>query len=267
MRPPSLAELQAELKRYLLVGDNEELLAGQVKSSGEMPATSRLDVYRNAYYTRLQDALAHDFPALLAVAGDKGFGALCTAYLTDHPSTRPSLRWLGQHFSGWLRRREHALVHADLAALEWAILHAFDAADAPTMSAASLASLPAERWPELRVTLHPSISLLEVRTNARELWLATRKSAALPETRESREWLVVWRSRRAPSVESVSREFFSLLSALGRGEVFASACEGLIDLTAPGEIPYFAAACLHIGLERGWVVGVMATAEHNVSRS
>lgn len=255
MRPPALAELQSEFKRYWFVGDNEARLAGWIDSATEPPATSRLDVYRNAYYTRLQDALAHDFPALLAVAGDKAFGAMSTAYLTDHPSTRPSLRWLGQHLPGWLRRKEHAPVLADLAAIESAVLHAFDAANAPTMTAASLVNLPAERWPELRVTPHPSVSYLAVETNARELWLAVRRSGALPVVRSIREWLVIWRSHAGPSVEAVSRDSHTLLSAMARGEPFAVACEALTDSAEPEGIPSVAAACLHTALDRGWIVG------------
>jgi len=59
------AELQAAFARYLVAGDNEAELAAEVVSDG-VNAAARLEVYRNAFYMRLQDALAHDFPALLA---------------------------------------------------------------------------------------------------------------------------------------------------------------------------------------------------------
>ncbi len=248
-----LSQLQAAFTRYLVVGDNEDVVADHV--SGTLPAALRLEVYRNAYHTRLHDALAHDFPALRAVAGDRVFGALCTAYLAECRSIRPSLRFLGQRLPGWLRRHGHARVQVDVAALEWAVLHAFDAADASPIEAAAFAGLPAERWPRLRVTLHPSIRLLAVESNARALWAATRTPGAMPEPREGREWLVVWRSRRGPAVEGVTRESFSVLSALGRGETFAAVCEALTAWVAPREIAMIAAACLHAALQRGWVAG------------
>ncbi|MEX1243792.1 MAG: DNA-binding domain-containing protein [Thermoanaerobaculia bacterium] len=258
MRPPALAELQSEFKRYLFAGDNEARLAGWVDSASETPAESRLDVYRSAYYTRLQEALAHDFPALLAVAGDEAFGALATSYLADYPSTRPSLRWLGQHLPSWLRRKKHTPVLADLAALEWAVLHAFDAAEAPAVTAASLVNLPAERWPELRVAPHSSVSFLAAQTNARELWLAVRKSAALPVVRPIQDRLVIWRSRRGPAVEAVSREAYTLLCAMAGEATFATACEALSWSIPKEDIPRLAAECLHNALARGWIGEITA---------
>lgn len=253
MRPASLSELQREFKRYLLFGDNGERLQGRIAPFGETPSTARLDVYRNAYYTRLQDALAHDFPALLAFAGDRAFGQLCTAYLADHPSRRPSLRWLGEKLPGWLRLRAQLPTCADLAALEWALLHAFDAADAPAMEAGVLANLPAEHWPGLHLSLHPSVSLIEARANVREIWLAARRSAPLPDAREERQWLVVWRSSRGPSAEVVSRECHRMLSAIARGESLGTASAALTDTAAAETIPSVVAACLHTALARGWL--------------
>lgn len=141
----SLAEFQGDFAGYLLTGDHEASLAGRIRGTLGISSAQRLDVYRNAYYTRLQEALAHDFPVLLAVAGDRRFGALATAYLADHPSTRPSLRWLGRDLPRWLRHHARGPLLGDVATVEWAVLHAFDAADAPAMPAADLARLAPDR--------------------------------------------------------------------------------------------------------------------------
>src|SRR5712691_6191123 len=204
MTPSSLAGLQSAFKRYLFAGDNEEDLAAQVARVGGIPAEMRLDVYRNAYYLRLEEALARDFPALRAVTGDEAFGRLAAGYLTAYPSTQPSLRFLGQHLQDWLRRACEEPALADLAALEWAVLHAFDAPDAPTLTVVDLEGPSPDRWAELCLALHPSVSLLALETNAQETWLAVRGGQPVLALRRSREWLVVWRGGSGPQVEAIS---------------------------------------------------------------
>ncbi len=257
----SLAGLQSAFQRYLFAGDNERDLAAQVARVGGVPAETRLDVYRNAYYLRLEEALARDFPALLAVAGDKAFGGLAAAYLSAHPSTQPSLRFLGQHLQDWLRRARDEPALADLAALEWAVLHAFDAPDAPTLTVGGFEGIPAEQWPELRLALHPSVSLLALETNAREIWLAVRRGGPLPSPEPTREWLVVWREGSGPQLEAVGAGCHALLAAFVKGASFASACEALAELADPDDVPRLAAESLHRALARGWL-GAASLAAH-----
>jgi hypothetical protein len=261
MTPSSLAELQSAFKRYLFAGDNEEDLAAHVARVGGVSAETRLDVYRNAYYLRLEEALARDFPALHAVVGDEAFGRLSAAYLTANPSTQPSLRFLGQDLQDWLRlgREEPAL--ADLAALEWAVLHAFDAADARSLTVVDLEGISPDRWAELRLALHPSVSFLALETNAREIWLAVRRGDPLPALQPTRDWLVVWRGRSGPQVEAISAGCQALLAAFVKGSSFASACEALAELASPDDVPHLAAESLHRALARGWL-GAASVAAH-----
>lgn len=57
-----------------------------------------LAIYHNAYISRLQDVLRHDFSAILYWLGDDEFAALTEAYVRRYPSAHYSLRWLGERF-------------------------------------------------------------------------------------------------------------------------------------------------------------------------
>ncbi|PYQ47277.1 MAG: hypothetical protein DMF78_24165 [Acidobacteria bacterium] len=253
MTPPSLTGLQSAVKRYLFAGDNEAELAAQVTGVGGIPAETRLDVYRNAYYLRLEEALARDFPALRAVVGDEAFGGLAAGYLTAHPSLRPSLRFLGQHLQDCLRHAREEPALADLAALEWAVLHAFDAPDAPALTVAGVGGIPGEQWPELPLALHPSVTLLALEANAREVWLAVRRGDPVPALHPVRERLVVWRGKSEPQVEAISAGCYALLAAVAKGASFASACEALAELAGADAVPRLAAESLHWALAREWL--------------
>ena len=252
----SLAELQAAFRRYLLAGDNEAALCAEV-TAGRVPAASRLDVYRHAYYVRLQDALAHDFPALLAAAGEKKFGRLMAAYLRERPSTRPSLRWLGEPLVDWLRASNEPAL-ADVAALEWAVLQAFDTRDAAPLTPAHLRDFPSDRWPELRLALHPSVSLLSVTVNARAIWSAVRRREEPPALAPQTERLIVWRAAGGPVVQSISGSADLLLRLLASGTSLGSVCETLAQSIGRNEVPAFVAEQLHEAATRGWLAAAHA---------
>lgn len=248
----ALAELQDAFKRYLLVGDNEPELAAEVRAACGAPAEARLDVYRNAYYVRLQEALAHDFPAVLAVLGNAEFGRLTAAYLSERPSTRPSLRWLGERFADFLLAANAEPAASDLARLEWAVLHALDAPDTPSLC--GLQELPAERWPELRVVMHPSVSLLTVHANARAIWRAVRDGQPLPPLRHAGDFLLVSRVSSDAAVEVLAPAAHALLIALAARCTLGAACEMLGATFEEAEIPGLVAETLHRGVRLGWFV-------------
>ena len=255
MNAPDLERLQTAIRQYLFSGANESELARWVADGNDIAATMRLDVYRNAYYIRLQEALAHDFPGVLALAGDKRFGQLTAGYLQAHPSKSPTLRDLGRSVSPWLRQQNKSLL-ADMAALEWAVLHAFDAADAPRLAVDDLASRPPEEWQQLRFGLHPSLTLLDLETNVCDSWIAMHRQQALPKQNDNaRASVAVWRNRNnTPTVHSIDASCHTLLETLAKGQSFGQACVLLADCEGRREAPGLAAECLLQALARGWIL-------------
>ncbi len=246
----ALSEMQDAFKRYLLLGDNEPELATEVRASGGVSAEARLDVYRNAYYVRLQEALAHDFPAVLAFLGDAEFGRLTAAYLSQQPSTRPSLRWLGERLADFLLAACPEPAASELARLEWAVLHALDAPDAPVLT--GLQEVPASRWPELRIALHPSVSLLSVHANVNEIRGAARDARPLPPLRRDGGFLIVFRAGTGAAVEVLDAAAHALLLALGGSHDLAEACEAIAGARDAAQVPNLVAETLHRGCTLGW---------------
>ena len=244
MSVPDLAQLQAEFKHYLFSGANGAAFAPWISAGNGIDVTRRLDVYRNAYYIRLQEALAYDFPALLACMGEAVFGREMAAYLKACPSTSPSLRQLGEQLPGYLLSR-HKTHWADLARVEWAVLNAFDAADADALTVDDVQRIPADAWQNQHFALHPSVSLLEVGRYAFEVWAAHRQQQTLPD-RQTHETvpLLIWRSPGGPKAKTLSIECHTLLGSLSDGQSFAQACERFLAFIPPDDIAQTAAGCL-----------------------
>ncbi|GMR05768.1 MAG: hypothetical protein BMS9Abin25_0343 [Gammaproteobacteria bacterium] len=253
MKSPGLQRLQSEFKDYLFSGRNEIELASSVASANGIDSILRLDVYRNAYYIRLQEALAHDFPVLLAVMGDQAFGREMAAYLQSYPSTTPSLRFIGQYLSQWFYQHNKPGL-ADLVKLEWAILKAFDAADAERLSGENLLNIGPEQWLRLRFKFHPSLTLLDVGTNVMQLWNAHIRKKSLPAIQNNKpESLVISRTHNGPAVQTITPAHHTFFEVLAENSTFGMACEQLAGLEPQKDVSQFAAQCLKQALSNGWI--------------
>jgi hypothetical protein len=208
---------------------------------------TRVDIYHHAYRARLIDALRSNFPVLHRVLGDEGFADVALAYLADHPSRRPSIRWFGDALPAWLADHPAALPHAalaDLAAMEWALGLSFDAADAAPIAFAELAALPPARWPAVRFAAHPSVAMLDLAWAVEPIWQALTRdenaSSEAPKPLDHR--LLVWREDLATRWRSVEADEAQTLTACLVGEPFAALCEQAAAVHGDGAAAWVAGA-------------------------
>jgi hypothetical protein len=239
MTPPRLRELQQRLRELIFDnGDGStEALARLERGAAELPIASggglssaaRLSIYAGMHFVRIRDVIAEDFPATRAAAGD-GFDDLVQRYLRAHPTDDPSLRRAGRHLAGFLERNPgeaRFAWQADLAALEAAMIDAFDALDQDVLTAAHLASLDPADWPSLRLEPVRSARLLalahpvdEIRA---ELLAGAAPGAGAPEALTLR----VWRQGESVFHRRVGTAEARAWRRLGEGAAFGDFCEAL----------------------------------------
>ena len=193
-----------------------------------LSAVERIDVYADMYFYRILEALKEDFAAVCAVVGEGNFHNLVTDYLIVHPPSHFSLRYAGAHLPSFLL--ENLLSQrwpyvADLASLEWNILDAFDAQDAPALDPQALASVPQDRWPELRFQATPSVRLLDVRWPVHEIWKRTQRGEPPAEPVGTALTLRVWRQDFRVYHRPVDATERAGLMAILEGASFAEVCE------------------------------------------
>jgi hypothetical protein len=227
--------------------DRERVLPGGIDAwvcgDERLSAVERLEVYAGMYFFRLLDCLAEDFPAVHAVVGHERFHALVRDYLERHPSTSRSVRHLGRSLAGFVEHHPIGAEHphvADLARFEWALLDAFDARDAEPLAPESLKSLPADRWPDLRLTLAPSLRIVEALAPVQEVWAAVTAGQAPPPVVPRRTAIRVWREELRVFHQVIGDVELAALRAIEQGARFAEACEAASafcgDAEAPAEV-------------------------------
>ncbi len=176
--PAGLRDLQLQLTRLIVAPTGvaealarEPALAANgldaiVRGDDRLSARERVEIYANAYFYRLLEALKEDYPLTLAALGEDDFHNLITSYLLEFPPTEPSLFFAGLNLPDFLGTYPAAGERPwlpELAELERALLESFHASDAATLDAAALRSIPSAEWPGLSMRMAPATKVLYCR--------------------------------------------------------------------------------------------------------
>jgi hypothetical protein len=261
---PRLRETQRRLRELIRAPSGparEREARALLRGDAEKPAEVRLEVYARAWFHRIHQALANDYAALARALGAEGFQTLLEAYLRTHPPSRPSLRDAGAQLPGFLAGpaatplRERFPFAPDLARLEWAIVEAFDAADAAPLSREALTATPPERWAELCFAFQPALRLLALGFPAQRVRQAHDAEQALPDRLEPMATPVcVWRRQERVYYRALEPLEAEALGQALAGEPFGRLCEAIAARVSSREAPARAAALLESWQAEDWLV-------------
>lgn len=146
-----------------------------VSRSQSLTSWERLQIYGNAYYTRLLECLRDEFPAVAHALGAESFAAYAMGYLQSYPSQSYTLGQLGANFPRFLAEilpqssesSENPSAASgrfliELARLERIYSEVFDGPGSEgltPLSPETLREIPPETWPEVKLIPVPSLRL------------------------------------------------------------------------------------------------------------
>ena len=224
---PSLRDLQhafaAALAPAPARGASPALL--EVVNGGGLDAAVRVGIYAEMYRARLVDVLGDDYPRVLACISKEAFDALACRYLVRHPSTHPSVRYLGERFPEFLAGDRGTVPFlVDLARLEWTRVEVLDAADAEPLRLADVQALSPCQWPALRLQTIPACRVLDCTWPAHEAW-ETARAPLTPAATTIKVWREGWSVSHA-AIGALERRALAMLE---HGETFGGLCAALAD--------------------------------------
>ena len=175
---PTLHELQADFRRYLLGGD-AQAIAAAVATDGLAPA-QRLQIYRNHVGISLGEALKASYATVASLVGDEFFAAMGAGFIDAHPPAGPCLAEYGgefaAHVAGYAPARAIAYL-ADAARLDWALNEAYHAPEAAPIEVTALAEIDPDTYGALRLGLQPSLRYLQSDYPLERIWTVSQPDA------------------------------------------------------------------------------------------
>lgn len=226
-----LAKTQADFQAFLIDSTKGSAFKSQIIDDKKVGAEKRLGIYYDAYRFRIIEALATAYPKLHIMLGDVLFDSTARAYIDQYPSTYRNMRWVGGNVQKHLQQTlpQHPIT-AELAAFEWALGLAFDAADEPVLQLQDLANIPPEAWADLRFMFHASLQMLPLKWNTILVWKALDNEETPPKPAKINEPCVVWRQHFDSHFRSLDATELAAIELVMAGARFGELCEKLLEV-------------------------------------
>ena len=191
-----------------------------VLPSKTLTSFERLDIYRDMYLLRMEEALAADYPAVKRLLGDDPFMQLVAHYVEVYPSRSYTLNRLGDYFpefiatAGDLPKKDFC---HDLARLELALTSVFDADETPSLTEEAVQSVPPDAWETARLKPIEAFRLLEFDYPVSRYLGWVDKENPKPKIAAKKTWVAAYRNNYSVHRLDLSQPAYELLSALAEG--------------------------------------------------
>jgi uncharacterized protein (UPF0276 family) len=194
----------------------------------EFTPLEQLEVYVNAYRSRLYEVTAEDYPVLKQYLGDELFNELMTHFIRTHRSDHFNIGRFAAKLPAFLAQywpqEEFAY---ELCTLEKAISQLADPEETLVLNSNHLADLSPEMLMELVLYPRKALELFAFKYPVNAYFCAVKEEQALPELSLQKTWLVVFRHEDSVwRMELESREY-KMLQLLFSGLTIGAVLESM----------------------------------------
>ncbi|HYK18292.1 MAG TPA: DNA-binding domain-containing protein [Bryobacteraceae bacterium] len=202
-----------------------------VLPSKTLSSLERLDVYRDMYLLRMEEALSIDYPSLKHFLGENEFMRLVARYVDVYPSRSYTLNRLGDHLCEFIAtlndmpRKDFCL---DLACLEYALTWVFDAGETPPMTTEQVKAVPPDAWEHARLKPVEAFRLLAFEYPVSRYAGAVDEENPFPRIARKKTWVVAYRANYNLHRMDLTQPAYELLSALAAGKTMGEAIESVM---------------------------------------
>ncbi len=227
--PQSLDNFIIAFGQFMKTGDTEALSA--YCDNGTNP--DLFNIYRNGFYRACIDALASNYPAIVALLGGTYFRTLAKNYVNQWPPEVGTLAGYGENFAEFIELSSvsHNLPYlADVARLDRAWLEVYFSFVSTPLIAERIAEMASEGV-EIdleRLTLSKSSALLSLNYPVAEIWRKLKDFGHIQEVVElprERENILLWRYDSEVLLRTLQPKEYQFFSSFKDGLIIEQAIE------------------------------------------
>ena len=202
-----------------------------VLPSKTLSALERLDIYRDMYVPRMEEALAIDYPALKHFLGADGFLRLVARYVAAYPSRSYTLNRLGDHLAEFLTTLSELPKQdfcRDLARLEYGLTTVFDARETEALTADAVRAVPQDAWETALLKPVDAFQLLAFDYPVSQYLGAVDGENRFPRIAARKSWVVAYRRNYQVHRIDLTEAGYELLSSLASGRKLGEAIAAVL---------------------------------------
>jgi len=205
-----------EFHTAILTGDTTSA-AESIKKNTRIAPEEQLAIFIEGYRIRLTQAIRSDYPALLALLGDKIFDALALQYIKNHPPMGFNLDRYPHEFAAFMHDNRDDGFAAEIAALEGMIAEVFMMEESTPLTPSALTGLTPEDFGNLVLKPRNASRLLAFDYPVDD-WLAAQRAGNIPSRPEKgATFLYVYRHQNNVQRVALTEAAYSLLGRLFNG--------------------------------------------------
>jgi hypothetical protein len=212
-----------------------EIPAGQARTvvlpSKTLSSFERLNIYREMYLLRMEEALSSDYPALKHFLGEEEFMRMVERYVEVYPSRSYTLTRLGDRLPEFLATLDD-LPKKDfchqLARLEYGLTCIFDAAETAPLKPEAVQAVPPDAWEHARLKPVEAFRLLEFDYPVSQYLGFVDEENPAPRLGRKKTWVVAYRNNYRVRRTDLTQPAYELLSALAADKTVGDAIIGVM---------------------------------------
>jgi len=209
-----------------LLPEGATTLSDVVPGNDRLSPAQQLHIYAFAYFDRIADVLAGEYPTVQHLLSPEHFRRLLREFLVDRPSAAYSLNRVGLPFADWLAERSARVAKAqpslsaklafavDVAIVERTMDEVWDEPFADPVPFEQLQAIPLDSWADVHLETIPALALLELAHPVTGAMNAARDGEAIEVPAPTPTWICVYRDDRQRWRFDLSFEQHGLLAAL-----------------------------------------------------
>ncbi|MDP1675544.1 MAG: DNA-binding domain-containing protein [Bacteroidota bacterium] len=203
-----------------------------VLPSKTLTPVERIGIYRKMFFLRMTESMAIDYPGVKNVLGEFEFDRIVAEeYVKKFPSHSYTLNHLGRYFPQFIQEtdlRNKAFLY-DLSRLELSITNNMDAEESPIVHQQEIASVQPDQWEHAILIPIAALEMLEFDHNVCEYLDAVIEEVTVPEIKNERTFVVVYRKTYRTYWDILSSQQYFLLSALVSRKTFSESIALLVE--------------------------------------
>jgi hypothetical protein len=197
-----------------------------VLPSKTLSSFERLDIYREMYLLRMEEALSSDYPALKHFLGDEEFMRMVARYVEVYPSRSYTLNRLGDRVPEFVATLEDLpkrdFCH-ELARLEFALTGVFDASETAALTPEAVRAVPQDAWETAQLKPIEAFELLQFDYPVSQYLGSVDDENPAPRLARKKTWVVAYRRNYHVHRLDLAQPAYELLSALASGQTVGDA--------------------------------------------